>query len=404
MFIWQRRFILLIAGCFSCFSSVLAFDGDIAIIETSFNEENFLDLKTYEFRKSLDHQWLTGNNGIRMTGGSVDIDRLFLDGELKINQDFSEKFTVRLNTGQQVFYAPKPNPYTMIEMDFHPWNPDYSFSFVSNTAHDKRQVDMGGAVRVGQRPSRYLRFSWLDVDAFYNQKNDYDDSYYETKPRTFRLEGASTNKSFHVRFHWEKDTPLELVMPEESSMFRHQGFNFKLLSEYHFRQHYWLGLTLRGFEEKRQLEEVANNRKQTISYSSIDLYWNQPLSGEVYFLHTGARYDIFRNRFRNIDAPGESFDYEFSTLQAYATLFHDYSPHAAWEVGIFIGDSFDTKQFIINSIKDDEYRSTQGKLRYSWEYHSIDKQNTLMLHFSFNLDNLWQDPGDGAGMTFQSLF
>ena len=193
-------------------------------------------------------------------------------------------------------------------------------------------------------------------------------------------------------------------MPEESSIFRHQGNNYTLTAEYHIKQHYWLGITLRGFEENRQLEEPTNNRKQKISYSSIDFYWNQPLRNEDYFLHTGARFDIFRNRYRDIDTPGGSFDYQFSTPQAYATLVHDYSDNAAWDIGIFVGDSLDSKEFISNLIKDREYRSTQGKLRYGWEYHSLDKKNTLILHFSFNLDRLFKDPGDGGGMTYQSIF
>lgn len=404
MSLWSQRLLVIAAGLIFCSRSLLAFDGDVAIIETSFNEENFLDLKTYEFRKSLDHQWLQSDNGWRMTGGSVDIDRLYLDGELKINQDFSEKFTVRLRTEQLLFYSPKPEPHTMIEMDFHPWSQDYSFSFISNTAHDKRQVDMGGAVRIGQLPSRYLKYTWLDVDAFYNDKNDYDESYYSSKPHTHRLEGAMSYNPWRLIFHWEKDTTLKFLMPEESSKFFYQGQNYGLTVEYFIKKHNWLGVRLRGFEEKRQLEEITYHRKQSISYSSIDLYLNQSLYNEKYFFHAGARYDLFSNKLRNIDTPNQSFDYHFSTPQVYATIFHDYSSHAAWDIGVYLGNSLESKEFISNTENDRKYKSIQGKLRYGWEYHSLDKKNTLILHFSFNLDNLWKDPGDGAGMTYQSIF
>jgi hypothetical protein len=385
-------------------SNSVAFDNDLSINNPNFKPENFLDLKAYEFRKDLDQQWLTANNGWRMTGGSVDINNLFIDGELKISQDFSKKMTLHLHTEQKLFYAPKPVPRTMIEMEFHPWNPKISFSFLSNTAYDKRQVDMGGAIRIGQSPLRYLQFSWLDIDAFYNDKNPYDNSYYTGNPHTTRLEGSLTGFHWRTHFHWEQDSPLGFVMPDESSVFNYKGYNYLLNIEYHLDQHKWAGMVLHGFKEKKHLAEITSNRKQTISYFSIDTFWNQPWPSDKYLLNTGTRFDIFTNHLKNLNTYSQSFDYHFSTWQIYARMSHNYLPHQAWDFGIYIGNSYEEKNYLSGILGDRKDQSIQGKLRTGWEYHSLDKRNTLIVHFSFNLDNLWADPGDGAGMTYQGIF
>ena len=404
MKLWKPSRCILATCLFACASLVSGFDGDISINNPNFKPENFLDLKAYEFSKSLDQQWYGSENGWRMTGGSVDIDRLFLDGQLKLKHQLSDKVDFRLNTEQRVFYAPKPVPHTMLEIDFHPWNPDISFSFLSNTAHDKRQVDIGGAIRVGQTPWHYLRLSWLDVDAFYNAKNSFDNSYYAKKPHTLRFEGALSYKQWQTRFHWEQYQPLKLVLPDESSTFQHRGSNYELSLEYHFGKHSWAGIALRSFEIKKQLEEIIENQKQKLSYSSVDIYWLQPWTSRQYELSTGIRFDIFDNKLRDITMPGDHFDYRFSTWQVYATLAHDYSAHAAWDFGVYIGDTYEDKDFLAGVAGDRTDRSIQGKLRTSWGYHSVDKQHTLKLHLTFNLDDLWNDPGDGAGMTYQGMF
>lgn len=401
---WRSCRCYLAIGLSINISPVLAFDGDMEIYNPNFNPENFLDLKAYEFSKPMDQQWYTTNNGWRMTGGSVDIDRLFLDGAFKINQDFSEKFTMRLKTEQRLFYTLKPKPHTMIEMDFHPWNPDFSISFLSNTAHDKRQVDMGGAVRLGQYPWRYLRFSWLDVDALYNDKNSYDDSYYSVKPHTKRLEGALKQGRWQTRFNWEQDTSLKFIMPEESSIFQHHGHNFRLNTDYFFDKQIWIGIDLRGFKYKKHLDEPADNRKQDLAYTSMDIYWQGNWPNNKYQSHAGVRLDRFTNQFRDMDTPADHMNYLFSTWQIYSTLAHDYRPYAAWNIGVYLGKSYEKKNYLSGTTGDRIQDRFQGKLRASWQYHSTDKNNILILHFSFNLDELKDDPGDGAGMTYQGLF
>jgi hypothetical protein len=365
---WNPTLCILAVCLFASTSPASGFDGEVSISNPNFMPENFLDLKAYEFSKPLDQQWYDSENGWRMTGGSVDIDRLFLDGQLKLKHQLSEKVDFRLNTEQRLF------------------------------------VDIGGAVRVGQRPWRYLRFAWLDVDAFYNAKNDFDNSYYAKKPHTLRFEGALATKQWKTRFHWEKDQSLKLVMPDEGSTFQHRGDNYALSLEYFFNRHSWAGIALHGFEVKKQLKETTANQKQTLSYTSLDIYWIQPWPTSQYDLSAGTRFDIFDNELRDITTPNNHFNYRFSTWQIYTTLSHDYSPHAAWDFGVYIGDSYEAKDFLAGATGDRTDRSIQGKLRTSWDYHSIDKQHTLILHISFNLDDLWNDPGDGAGMTYQGMF
>ena len=159
---------------------------------------------------------------------------------------------------------------------------------------------MGAAIRVGQRPWRYISFSWLDVDARYNDKNSYDDSYYSVKPHTQRLEGALKRDHWQTRFHWEQDTPLKFNMPDESSTFRHNGHNFRLNSDYFFDRNTWIGVDLRGFKYKKHLDESIDNRKQTLTYTSIDFYWQGNWPNKIYQSHAGVRFDQFTNRYRDI--------------------------------------------------------------------------------------------------------
>jgi hypothetical protein len=48
--------------------------------------------------------------------------------------------------------------------------------------------------------------------------------------------------------------------------------------------------------------------------------------------------------------------------------------------------------------------SLEAKFRMGFEYASSDGRNSLQFNISLNLDDLINDPGDGGGMSFQSVF
>jgi len=70
------------------------FDDDISINEPNFKAENFLDYKAFEFRKPVQEEWYTVENGWRMAGGSLRADIAFVDSEVQLQKDLSDTLSV----------------------------------------------------------------------------------------------------------------------------------------------------------------------------------------------------------------------------------------------------------------------------------------------------------------------
>ncbi|MCK4588097.1 MAG: hypothetical protein KAU29_12170, partial [Gammaproteobacteria bacterium] len=204
------------------------FDGDIAINEPNFNTENFLDFKAYEFRKSVQEEWYTVENGWRMAGASLDIDLAFVDSEIRLQKDLSDTLSVRLQHVHDVYYARKPVKAPLVDIAIRPWHEAIELSFLGTAAYDKRQSDLGFAATLGDRKANYLRLAWLGVDSYYNEKNQFDSSYYEQKPHTLSLQSAYRYGHLQLRLAAESDRPLTLVMPDTSSMFQYESEKLEL--------------------------------------------------------------------------------------------------------------------------------------------------------------------------------
>jgi hypothetical protein len=384
---------------------IFAFDDDFSLNEPDFKKENLLDIKAYQFRKSLQQQWYETENGWRATGGSLDSKRLFLQTEIRLKQTLSNALDVRLSMEQEEFYAIKPFPHPLIELASHPWSIPFEISFLGTAAFDKRQADLGVAFGLGKRPRDYLRFAWLEQDYYYNTKNVFDASRYIDKPKTAILEGAHKlfQDKLRVRFVLKHFLPLKFVFNDQVRTFEHEGDDYKLMLDYQYRNNALYGLTYRGFNIDKALDEMSRSRKQTLSFTVMDFYWHSTRIN-TYEIDLGAEWDKFGNQFRVLTNQSDSYDYYLRTWQLYGILHHDYAPHKGWEYGLYIGRVKETKNFLISTNRDKKEFDVETKLRTSWEYHSKDKKNTLMFHFTVNVDNILIDPGDGAGMTYQAIF
>lgn len=384
-------------------NGALAFDDDPTINDTGLRAEAFLDIKAYEFSKVLQQQWNNSVNGWRMTGGSLDRNRLFLQTDFRLKESLSDHLSVGLQLDQETFYAIKPFPRPLLEIEVQPWSAPIEFSLLGTAALDKREADIGGAVTYGHRPWNYFRVVWLSQDYFYNTKNVFDQSYYVKKPQEVRIDTAYYfNERIAGRFYWERSEPMEFVKNDGSDFF-HNSNNYKIELNYYLPTHAWYGLTFRGFSVDKALQESAQYQQQMLSFNSLDLYW-VTLAVPDWQITFGTEGDEFGNRLRNKTDENESFYYKLKTWQLYSVLHHDYSVHKAWELGLFVGYSNETTDYLLSYNKDLALRKVEAKLRTSWEYHSYDKKKTLIFHFTFNLDDLIRDPGDGGGMTFQSTF
>jgi hypothetical protein len=118
----------------------------------------------------------------------------------------------------------------------------------------------------------------------------------------------------------------------------------------------------------------------------------------------GLRLDRLDNRVRDLDDASGHYNYSYDTTQIYATVQRDYSPHAAWGLGLYMGDVSRHKDYLSIASDNNAEETTQAKLRTSWEYHSKDKRSRFTAHVTFNLDGLSNRPGDGGGLSYQGLF
>lgn len=400
----QQKLTILIYTWMLVYSQVgWCFDDDIAINEPNFKAENFLDYKAYEFRKSVQEEWYTVENGWRMAGGSLSADFAFVDSEIRLQKDLSETLSVRLQHEHDVYYARKPVKDPLVDIAIRPWHKAIELSFLGTAAFDKRQADLGFAVTLGERKANYLRFAWLNADNYYNEKNRFDASYYAQKPRTLSLQSAYRYDRWQLRLAAESDRPLTLVMPDTSSEFQYKNKKLELILDYHYANDALMGMTYRGWTTDKALAEAVDNRTQTLSHYLIDLYWLRPIRRNDE-LTVGFRFDRFNNRVRDLNNANRDYDYRFDTWQVYGLLNHNYSAHAGWGLGLYIGHTEETKDFLSITTDNNADSELQGKLRTSWEYRSLDNRDRLTFHFTFNLDDLIADPGDGGGVSYQSLF
>lgn len=377
------------------------FDGNTRIEDVNLKPENWLDIQAYSFRKSQDQQWNEGDNGFRFTGGSLDIDYLFLRTELRYRQALSEQVDMRLGWEEERFYAPRDFEHPYAEVAYHPDAVPVEVSFLGRSGYAKSGADFGGALSLGRRPWNYIRLVGYTEESLYNDKNEYDGSYYEREPATLRLEGAFRllDERLVTRFMAERNTPLEYVEADGVTTFRHDGSRYRAMLDYRPRDGHLLGLAYRGLREDRSRREPAGTRSRRLTYDGLGVYW-QYTAPPDYELNAGVRADRLTNELRR---PDSDKDYRITTPQLYGVLTHWYAPRQGWELGTYLGRTWERTD-LLTSGDDVSQISYQGKLRTSWAYRSTDGRSSLMLHFTFNLDDVIRDPGDGAGMTYQGVF
>ena len=386
-------------------SPAWSFDDDRSINEINLKEGNFLDINALQFRKPLELQWYDTLSGWRVSGGSLDADRLWLQTELQFQHSLSSKLNVRLEVQQEVFYAPKSLPNPLLEIELYPFKSDLGFSFLGTTFYDKRQSDLGAAVIWGRRPWDFVRFAWLDVDAYYNDKNDFDDSHYGEHPQTLKLHGAyRLTPQLKFRFLLEHDQPFTFYEAEQKGVFTYKNNRYDLTLDYAYKELGLMGVAIRGFKTNKSLRETEQYREQTMEFNSVEVYWLNRVYDDEYELTLGVQYDGIDSEIRTVSVPIESETYAMHTWQLYSVLYHEYSSHTAWDIGLYGGWEKEKHDFLTESKSEPRQSRFQGKLRTSFEYHSADKKNAMILHFSFNLDDLIDDPTDGGGISFQGSF
>ena len=76
----------------------------------------------------------------------------------------------------------------------------------------------------------------------------------------------------------------------------------------------------------------------------------------------------------------------------------------AWDLGLYIGDVEEKHNYLYDDSRDILNESVQAKFRMGFVYSSSDGRSSLQLNVSLNLDDPIDDPGDGGGISFQTVF
>ena len=385
-------------------SPVLGFDNDAEINDINLSKESFLDINAHRFSKSLEYQWFDNLTAWRITGASLDSDLAFLQTELKLQHALSEYVNVRLEAEQLVFYTDKEFPLPTAEVEFYPWAGDLGFSLLGTPTYEKSEMDLGIAVIWGRRNWNYTRFEYVEVDALYNQKNVSDNSYYSEEPKALKLEGAyQFGGLYKLRFNISRDTPLELIDPDNNSVFSHEASDYFLLFDYELIPGSVIGVTIEGFTQDKASSETGQNQQQATDYISADFYWVKGM-GKHYELRLGTQYDHISNDTRDLVTSSNNLDYSMKTLQVYTTAYHPFNEHMAWDLGLYVGQVEEQQNFLQDNSKDSLNDSVEAKFRMGFEYSSADGRNSLQFNLSLDVDDLFESPGDGGGISFQSVF
>lgn len=403
MFI-SYRLILLASALALCVFPVRAFDNDLNINDIDLRMENFLDIKAHRFRKSLEYQWYDNTTGWRINSASLNIDQAFMQTELKLQHELSDYLDVRLALEQAVFYADKDLPLPTAEIVLYPWASDVGFSLLITPAYEKSEMDIGYAVILGKRPWNYARFEYIEVDTLYNDKNTVDNSFYREAPITMKLEAAyQFADQYKLRFTLKRDQQLVLVDPDSNSLFTHEADNFSLLLDYQPLPDSVIGISLNGFTLDKSSTQATEDQQQDTDYVSVDVYWVKGM-GKAYEFRFGTQYDYISNTIRDRITSSNDHDYFMKTLQLYATAYHPFNEHMAWDFGLYVGEVEEQRDYLLDNSKDTLNEDVEIKFRSGFVYSSSDGRNSLQFNFSLNIDDLSDDPGDGAGVSFQSVF
>ena len=389
-------------------SNVIAYDDAAEINHTYLNQENFLDIKSYQFNKLREEEWYESPGGWRLTGGSLGLDLLYSQFEVRLPHSLSEETTVIFLAKQHEFYEIKPFHY-QVEVEWRPYDLA-AFSLLGMPEYDKRKADQGASITLGERPWNYLRFQKLYQDLYYNEKNFYDTSYYSPHPIENYLEGAFRLNKWRTRFSHLLDKPFKQVFPKEELTITYKGQDSSAVLDYQYGNQSMVGLSWRSFDIRKRRETTAStetsspdNRDQQLLFSSTDLYWLHPLS-EKFHGTLGLREDRFRNIFRQLDLSLDDYDFHLWTVQLYGILRHQTETDRFWEYGLYAGDTDKVTDYLSAEQQDKTRRKTEVKFRVSWEFQDLNRESALMLTTSWNMDDFFNDFWDGGNISYQRIF
>ena len=388
--------------------NVLAFDDALEINHSYLNQENFLDLKSYQFNKLREEEWYESAGGWRLTGGSLGLNILYAKLEIRLPHSLSEETKVIFLAKQQEFYEIKPFRY-QVEVEWRP-NDLAAVSLLGMPEYDKRKGDQGASFTIGKSPRNYLRFQTIFHDLYYNEKNFYDNSYYSPHPVENYLEGAFRINKWRTRFSHLLNKPFKQVFPKKELTLTYIGQESTAVLDYYYGKQSLAGFSWSSFDIRKRRKTITetkeastDNRYQQLLYSSKDFYLLHPL-GERLHGTIGLREDRFQNIFRQLNLAMDNYNFHLWTAQLYGILRHQTELDRFWEYALYAGDTDKVTDYLSIKKQDEIRRKTEVKLRISWEFQDLSRESALMLTTSWNIDDFLNDFWDGGNISYQQTF
>lgn len=396
--------VTILALTLSASNQVSAFDDDVAINEIDLRATHYLDIQSAQFRPTDLLRWYSSETGWQITGASLSSKLLYIDSDLKLYYPLIDKIAIGLRIENSVSYADKPPPHPSIEFRLKPLVRPIYFSLYGTPSYQKNESDLGLGLAYGDKPDQRFRISIIKHDYYFNQKSIIDDSKYQTHPLTQRIEATyHKSKKWITHFDLKRSRELELITGDGATVFTYDNYSFKFLFDYFYTSERFIGLKLEVYETNKGFSEPTGLRQQSIQSNSISAYWVNSYKPNKE-LTAGMRMDLFTNNRTETIFAENNFDLKFTTAQVYALYHDEYNDHMAWSYGLYIGDVNETKDFAQNQNPDEEQTSLESKFRVAWQCHTQDKSKVFLAHFSLNVDDLFNDPGDGGALSFQSTF
>ena len=386
-----------------------AFDDTTSIEPSHHVQENFLDLKEYQFHKLQEERWYESQNGWRTSGGSISVDLLYHYLEIKFRKNLRSWISTGFHLRQEEFFKITPARF-LVDVELRPLN-WFGVSLLGMQEYDKRHADQGIGVTLGERPWDFIYFQHLSHDLYYNEKNFYDQSYYLSNPVEHTFETGWSFGNWKFRTRAVNDSKVHQYFPEKDLNFTYQGREHQGVLDYHFGDKFLTGISWNFFEHHKKRETGTSsldddNRQQRMIYYSWDYYWLQPLD-ETWHGTLGMREDRIENKLIQFGDDSASSDFHLWTLQLYGTLIQRNQPDSAWEYGLYLGDTEKGTDYLAPSTKDLLVRKYESSLKISWIMNDLSQDSELMFTSSWNLDDriisfssLW----DGGHISYQQVF
>ena len=386
--------------------NAFAFDNDYTIHRTNFNLENFLDINSVQPNAATIEQWHRSETGWRITSHSLSGDLLYSSSEIKFKSDLSERVNFHLYLKDEFFYVDKPNQTPSFEFEYTPFKYALSFSIISTVDYQKAETDMGIAVTLGQRTGNYLQIKDITIDPLFDEKNSdplIDQASYTKNQHILNIESAyQWDSQYQMRLLLRDLSEMNFIFDDQITTFTHSGYEYDISLMYQKNKNEVWRLQMKGFRTDKTLNTTGSAQIQQLNYQSADLQWMIRQNRPYKYLF-GIRDDVFDNDISDAINNSNNLDYRFSTTQIYSSVQHAYNENREWNVGVYVGLTREPYDFTQTDTAIFA-RQYQSQLRLSWIINSKDRKSLFKIHGSLNLDDIIDDPGDGLGVTYQSVF